>query len=287
MNRPVILVHGGAWTYQTGTHQAHVDGCRHAASAGWKVLESGGSALDAVEAAVRVMEDDVAFDAGRGSNFNLIGDIEMDAIIMDGKTLDFGAVAAVQRVRNPISLARQVMTQSPHSMFVGSGAIRFAQDIGFPMCDPDDLMGTYEPETPVFMPTDTVGAVALDADGNLAVATSTGGTAAKRPGRVGDSPIIGSGAYADNASAAASATGWGEKLMRIVTSKTACDYVTQGKSAQQAAEQVIAYLADRVGGYGGIIMIDHTGRVGISHNTQDMAYAYVTSEGLVSGERID
>ncbi len=285
MNRPVILVHGGAWTYQTGTHQAHVDGCRQAALAGWQVLESGGSALDAVEAAVRVMEDDVAFDAGRGSNFNQIGDIEMDAIIMDGKSLDFGAVAAVQCVRNPISLARQVLTRSQHSLFVGSGATRFAQDIGFPMCDPDDLMGTFEPESPVFMPTDTVGAVALDYDGNLAVATSTGGTAGKRPGRVGDSPIIGSGAYADNASAAASATGWGEKLMRIVTSKTACDYVAQGKSAQQAADQVIAYLADRVGGYGGIILIDYAGRVGISHNTQDMAYAYVTPEGLISGER--
>ena len=180
------------------------------------------------------------------------------------------------------------MTESPHSLFVGSGATRFAHEIGFPTCDPGDLMGTYEPQTPVFMPTDTVGAVAMDAGGNLAVATSTGGTAAKRPGRVGDSPIIGSGAYADNESAAASATGWGEKLMRIVTSKTACDYVAQGMSAQQAADQVIAYLGERVGGYGGIILIDHAGRVGVSHNTQDMAYAVVMPGGeVLAAERVE
>jgi beta-aspartyl-peptidase (threonine type) len=286
VNRPVIIVHGGAWTYQEGTHTAHVDGCRRAVTAGWQLLEKGASALDAVEAAVRVLEDDVAFDAGRGSHFNLDGDIEMDAIIMDGKTLDFGAVAAVQCVLHPISLARKVMTESPHSMFVGSGANRFAQEIGFPLCDPAELLGTYEPQPPVFMPADTVGAVSMDADGNLAVATSTGGTAMKRPGRVGDSPIIGSGAYADNNTAAASATGWGEKLMRIVTSKTACDYVGQDMSAQQAADKVIAYLGERVGGYGGIIIIDHQGRIGIAHNTDDMAFAYVLPGGeMVFAER--
>ena len=286
MNRPVIIVHGGAWTYQPGTHQAHVDGCRQAAMAGWQLLDNDLSALDAVEQAVRVLEDDVAFDAGRGSHFNLNGDIEMDAIIMDGRTLDFGAVAAVQRVQNPISLARKVMNSSPHSLFVGSGATEFAVKIGFPLCDPADLMGTYEPETPVFMPTDTVGAVALDNKGNLAVATSTGGTAAKKPGRVGDSPIIGSGAYADNFTAAASATGWGEKLMRIVTSKTACDYIAQALSPQQAVEKAIAYLSERVQGFGGLIMIDRYGGLGIAHNTDDMAYAYVQSNGqLFSGER--
>lgn len=286
MNRPVIIVHGGAWTYQHGTHQAHVDGCKLAALKGWSLLKQGASAMDAVEAAVQVMENDVTFDAGRGSHYNLNGDIEMDAIVMDGKTLDFGAVAAVQRVMNPVSLARRVMEDSPHSLFVGEGATLFARSINYPECDPAKLMGTYEPHVPVFMPTDTVGAVALDLAGDLAVATSTGGTAAKRPGRVGDSPIIGSGAYADNETAAASATGWGEKLMRIVTSKTACDLVGQGLSAQQAVDKVIAYLHSRVGGYGGVIMIDRFGRIGLAHNTDDMAHAYIQSDGkLVFGER--
>jgi beta-aspartyl-peptidase (threonine type) len=288
VKRPVIVVHGGAWTYQAGTHQAHVAGCQRAAKEGWGLLENGGSALNAVEQAVRVMEDDPAFDAGRGSHFNQNGDIEMDAIIMDGATLDFGAVAAVQRVLNPISLARKVMLDSPHNIFVGSGATAFAEEMGIPLCDPNELLGTYEPETPVFMPTDTVGAVAMDMDGNLAVATSTGGTAAKKPGRVGDSPIIGSGAYADNLTAAASATGWGEKLLRIVTSKTACEYTSHGLDAQQAADKVIAYLQERVQGYGGVIMIDNNGRIGIAHNTEDMAYAYVEGDGkIMSGERIE
>jgi beta-aspartyl-peptidase (threonine type) len=287
VNRLAIIVHGGAWTYQPGTHQAHVDGCENAAYVGWQLLEEGASALDAVEAAVRVLEDDVTFDAGRGSHFNLNGDIEMDAIIMDGSTLDFGAVAAVQYVRNPVSLARKVMSASPHSIFVGEGAVQFARETGYQLCDPADLMGTYEPHAPVFMPADTVGAVAMDLAGNLAVATSTGGTAAKKPGRVGDSPIIGSGAYADNFTAAASATGWGERLLRIVTCKTACDYVAQGMSAQQAADKVITYLQQRVGGYGGVILIDREGRVGIAHNTEDMAFAYVLPGGdIVSAERV-
>ena len=293
MYNPVIVVHGGAWFIPEAQRAAFIEGCRQAALAGWAYLTGGGSALDAVEAAVRVLEDDPTFNAGRGSHFNRSGDVETDAIMMDGATLNLGAVAAVQQVRNPVSLARLVLERSPHNFIVGAGAQRFAREMGVPFVEPATMLGTppivgwSPPADAVGADTegadtegadaDTVGAVALDVNGNLAVAASTGGTADKWPGRVGDSPLVGCGAYADNASGAAAATGHGEKLMRVVISKAACDLLAVGRPAQEVAGTVIRLLHARVGGYGGIILVNRYGDIGLAHNTPNMAYAYVTS----------
>lgn len=288
MQRPVIVVHGGAWFIPEGGRLAFIGGCRRAALAGWSRLDAGASALDAVEAAVRVLEDDPTFNAGRGSHFNRVGDVEMDAIVMDGRTLDLGAVAAVQRVLHPVSLARLVLERSEHNFIVGQGAQAFAREMGVSLCEPVALMGTsgIEGWSPLAA-ADTVGAVALDMAGNLAAADSTGGTAGKWPGRVGDSPLVGSGVYADNASGAAAATGHGEALMRIVISKTACDQIAAGQPAQGAANSVIRQLYERVGGYGGIILVDREGRIGLAHNTPNMAYAYVVpGQEVVGGAEI-
>ena len=288
MIHPVIVVHGGAWFIPETRREAFIDGCRQAAKAGWAHLIAGGSALDAVEAAVRVMEDDPTFNAGRGSHFNRSGDVETDAIIMDGATLNLGAVASVQGVQNPVNLARLVMERSSHNLIVGAGAQAFAREMGMSLVEPAAMMGT--PRIAGWSPpeeADTVGAVALDASGNLAVAASTGGTADKWPGRVGDSPLVGCGAYADNASGAASATGHGEKLMRIVISKTACDYLAAGRPAQEAADAAIRLLYGRVDGYGGIILVDRHGQIGLAHNTPNMAYAYILpGHDVVAGAEI-
>jgi beta-aspartyl-peptidase (threonine type) len=289
LNRPVIIVHGGAWYVPDNQRDAYIGGCRQAAAAGWDLLQAGAPALDAVEAAVRILEDDPTYDAGRGSYFNRDGQVELDAIMMDGRALDFGAVAAVQHVRHPISLARMVLERCEHSFVVGPGAEALAASWGVPRCDPADLLGVHDaggwsPPALPFGPGDTVGAAALDRDGNLVVGTSTGGTPDKWPGRVGDSPLVGCGAYADNLIGAAAATGSGEALMRIVTSKAAVDLMGAGLAAQAAADAVIARLWDRVRGYGGVIMIDKRGSVGLAHNTPNLSFAYVTEEGgMVSG----
>lgn len=283
MSGCALVVHGGAWYVPPRLEAAFREGCRRAAEAGWDVLQRGGSALDAVETAVRLLEEDPTFNAGRGIYYNQVGELELDAIIMDGRTLRFGAVAAVQHVLHPISLARLVMERTPHHMLVGAGAERFAQAQGFPLCDAAELLGKVDDPhsdeywSPLEPPSgDTVGAVARDREGNVAVATSTGGTPNKLPGRVGDSPLVGCGAYADNACGAAGTTGWGEPLMRIVASKTACDFLRQGMDAQEAAEALIELLYRRVGGYGGIIIVDRNGRIGMAHNTPHMAYACIS-----------
>jgi beta-aspartyl-peptidase (threonine type) len=294
---PTIVVHGGAGDIPEEAHQAHVEGCHRAADAGWAVLARGGAALEAVEAAVRVMEDDPTFDAGHGSFLNAAAQVELDAMIMDGRDLNFGAVAVVQRVRHPVTLARLVMTESEHAMLVGAGAEAFARTAGQPVCPPEELLAERELERwraaqadgdpcrrePFgSAPSDTVGAVALDVDGNLAAATSTGGTFNKLPGRVGDSPLVGCGAYADNRTGAVSATGRGEALMRVVISKTACDFIARGMTAQEAADAAIALLAERTTGDGGLIVLDRLGRVGIAHNTPYIAYATIAAGGEVT-----
>lgn len=269
------------------------DDCRSAAQAGQDLLLSGASAIDAVEAAVRVLEDAPILDAGRGSYLNRIGEIELDALIMDGATLQMGAVAAVQNILHPISLARRLMTDSDHNLIVGEGAEAFADEIGFPRCRFEDLLvadserrAPMEPalETEALSEGDTVGAVAMDVMGNLASATSTGGTRGKHAGRVGDSPLVGSGGYADNWSAAVSATGQGEALMRIVISKTVCDLVAGGLSAQSACDAAIRLLAERTQGHGGLIAVDARGRVGVAFNTEGMPYAYAAGRNpIISG----
>jgi len=243
-NNPILLVHGGAWAIPGNMVEAHLNGVRNAIAAGWRVLEKGGTALDAVEEAVVVMEDDETFDAGRGSFLNREGKVQLDALMMDGATLRAGGVGCVEHIANPIRAARKVLSESPHVYFVGEGAERFAQEQGLPLCENKELVIPREVERlrafqsnaskdnqDTFAPTishDTVGAVALDTSGNIAAATSTGGTLNKAPGRLGDSSLIGCGCYADNQSAAASTTGWGEPIMKLVLAKWATDRVASG-----------------------------------------------------------
>lgn len=278
--KPVILVHGGAGNDFDDRVAAFRAGVADAAEFGWSLLERSGSALDAVEAAVRAMEDDATFDAGRGSYLNAGGEVEMDAMIMEGARLGYGAVAGIQRVANPVSVARLVMERTPHALFVGAGAELFARSMSVPICPMGALVAaSSSPQVgPGIAPDgrDTVGAVALDANGLLAVAVSTGGTAGKLPGRVGDSPIVGCGAYADNGLGAAAATGHGEPLMRFVFSKSACDLMGQGLSPQQAAAEVLRRLETRLGPtQAGIILLSPEGEIGVAFNTHHMAHACI------------
>lgn len=291
-----IIVHGGAGGWKEGAKRMEpaLDACRQAAREGQRLLVAGASALDAVEAATRILEDCPTLDAGRGSYPTQSGTVEMDALIMDGETLNIGAVGAIERVRHPISLARRIMADCEHAFLVGHGAETFAEQIGFPRCDLEELLtgahllaadGTARPRSPK-KPDEqevmgTVGAVARDRHGNLAAAVSTGGTANKRSGRIGDSPLVGSGAYADNWSAAAVATGYGEALMKIVISRRVCELVGAGLAAQDACQAAIQILAQRVQGQGGIIAIDARGNVGHAFNTVAMPYAYAVGEGSV------
>ncbi len=302
--KPAIIVHGGAgaWNLTSDRLTEAIEACHAAAEAGQKVLLAGGSALDGVETAVNILEDAPMLDAGRGSYLNANGDVEMDALIMDGRDLNMGAVAAVSRVRYPISLARRVMTDSEHTFIVSAGADAFADSIGFPRCDVEELLvgteleryqalkarehyETVEIFTEPGSMGDTVGAVAIDQNGNVATATSTGGTRKKLPGRVGDSPLVGSGGYADNWTAAVSATGYGEALMKVLISKQVCDFVAAGLSAQSACEAAIRLLEERVDSKGGVIAVDRTGKIGFSFNTDGMPYAFVVGDGEIINGR--
>ncbi len=295
-----IIVHGGAgaWNLETEGIEEASKVCVQAAAQGQAVLLRGGSALDAVEEAILILEDSPVLDAGRGSYLNIAGEVEMDALIMDGRTLDLGAVAAVQRVKNPISLARRVMADTEHNFLVGRGAEVFADAIGFPRCREEDLLvgdelarylklrqqeeyKTVEIFSEPGSMGDTVGAVAMDAEGNLAAGTSTGGTRKKMVGRVGDSPLVGSGGYADNLTAAVSATGYGEALMKVLISKQVSDFVKEGMSAQAACEAAIKLLEERVNGLGGLIAIDAQGRPGMAFNTTAMPHAWA-----IGGEEV-
>jgi beta-aspartyl-peptidase (threonine type) len=313
-----MLVHGGAWAIPDDAAEAHLWGVRNALEAGYKILTLGGSALDAVEAAVTVMEDDPTFDAGRGSFLTSDGRVQLDALLMDGGRMKAGGVACVERLRNPIQAARLVLEQSPHVYFVGSGAEEFAQSHGMPLIDNAELVLDRErerlknaqerqaagladatfsgleddkgPETAIprviDFSHDTVGAVALDAHGNLAAGTSTGGTLNKTPGRVGDSSLIGCGCYADNMSAAVSLTGWGEPIMKLVLGKWATDRVAAGSAPEFSAREAITYLHNRLGGHGGIILLGPDGRFGMAHNTPAMAWGLATENGLETGLNI-
>lgn len=291
--KPSLIVHGGAWSIPKEAEADCLGGCRRALEAGWKILAAGGPALDAVEAAIIVLEDEPVFDAGIGSHLNRDGVVQLDAIVMEGKTLKAGAVAAVERVRNPIRLARKVMEQSEHMMLAGPGAELFAQEHGMALCAPKDLV--LERERQAWLQCagseghktghhfgehhGTVGAVALDAYGNLIAGTSTGGTCCKLPGRVGDSPLIGCGCYADVESGGVSCTGWGEAIMRVVMAKTAADLLRAGKSAKDAGDAAVKLLADRGKGTGGVILLDRQGTPGFAFNTSHLACGYVAPDG--------
>lgn len=286
-----LIVHGGAGDIAEADIEPHRRGVEIASRRGWQALLDGASALDAVEQTIMLLEDDPAFDAGYGSVLTRDGQVEMDASIMDGATLDAGAVAGIQNVKNPIRLARRVL-ESEHTFLIGEGAERFAAEKGISLVPNRELISPAQlarwhellnnppapPEAKYVGPHGTVGCVAVDHNGNVAAGTSTGGTRFKRAGRVGDSPLIGCGVYADNQLGGASATGWGEYITRVVLSKYAVDALAGGQDPQQAATAAIEYLARRVGGQGGIIIADTSGRLGFAFNTPRMARGIIRLE---------
>ncbi len=304
--QPFLLLHGGAWAIPDAMRAAHEAGIRRALDYGYSLLEGGATAIEAATAAISILEDDETFDAGRGAFLTRDGRVQLDALLMDGGTLRAGGVACVERLRNPIQAARLVLERSPHVYFVGAGAEEFAAAHGMPLIENRELVIPRElenlraaqakeraglPDTSFsgsvgFESHDTVGAVALDLHGNLAAGTSTGGTLNKAPGRVGDSSLIGCGCYADNESAAASLTGWGEPIMKLVLGKWAVDRVAAGATPQEAAGDAIQYLSNRLGGFGGIILMDRRGRVGLAHNTPSMAWGLAAPDGLRAGLQV-
>jgi len=295
--RAVIAIHGGAGFWPSRKHRLALDGVEEAAMRGYSVLAKDGTALKAVEEATISMEDSPVFNAGVGSNLNLKGEAEMDASIMDGRTLGAGAVALVKSFKNPVSLARLVMEETDHVFLAGIGAERLGELYALRRANPvsgarledwkklrsrllsgktKNLPRTLKllrkhPEIGV----GTVGAIAIDKNGNVAAATSTGGTALKFPGRIGDTPLIGCGTYADNECGAASATGVGEGAIRLVLAKTACDLMSEGAVAQKAAEQVVKLENRRIGLPIGIITLDRRGNVGAAHSTPNMCWAFL------------
>ena len=299
---PKIIVHGGAWNIPSKNHQAHIDGCYQAIEAVAADLENGLNALDAVEKAVKVMEVDSTFNAGRGSYLNSVGEIELDAIICDGKTLNFGAVAAAQNILHPVSVAKILLKHPEHCFLVGEGIKQLLQEHHITEVHVEELLTEREliyyrkiKEDPKFRTRipfepstmDTVGAVAMDQKGDVAAATSTGGTPRKLPGRAGDSPVIGAGAYADNRTGAVSATGYGEAIMKVLLSKFVCDNLIN-MPPMEAARLGITILEKRVDGLGGVIGVNRRGEYAFFHNTPFMAFAFYQKDaGIISQIKID
>jgi beta-aspartyl-peptidase (threonine type) len=279
---PTIIVHGGAGANPADAGEFR-QGVRAAVLAGWRLLAAGGSALDAVEAAVRALEDDPRFNAGRGSVLNRDGAIEMDASIMEGDRLECGAVAALAGVANPITVARRVLESRRHVLLVGDGALAFARAAGIPECDPASLVTDRQRKRhaelarqPVSRSGGTVGAVALDRTGTIAAATSTGGTPGKLPGRVGDSALIGAGTYADSSLGGVSCTGDGEAIVRVVLAHRALAYLRDADEPDYAAKVAVDLLVDEGGGQGGLILVDWRGRTGFATSTRLMPVAIMS-----------
>ena len=335
-----VIVHGGAGAIPAERYPAAREGCRVAALAGWRALQQGGSALDAVQAAITALEDNPGFNAGTGGVLNASGQAELDAGLMDGAELAAGAVAGVQRIKNPIALARLVLA-SPHVLLMGEGAEQFAVASGMALCAPEELItaaqrarwqrgyalgddvtvggakgaGASAGPTAADMTLEvgavaheheeangrpgttrrkgandqplhadghkhgTVGAVAVDAHGNVAAGASTGGIGNKHPGRIGDTPIVGAGFCAENGLGGVSSTGRGEDFIRLLLARRALDYIAAGDSAQAAATKAVQLLSRRVSGSGGLILLDAAGRVGYARNTTAMAHAFMV-EGM-------
>jgi beta-aspartyl-peptidase (threonine type) len=301
--KPTIVVHGGAGSWQPERSQDGLRGVKEAAKTGFNILKNGGSAVDSVVEAVAVMEDKGAFNAGYGSSLTIEKKVEMEASIMDGRTLEAGATALLHDIRNPIRLARIVMEKTDHVFVVGDGAEKLAELYHFERRNPvtelrlryyeaqkkqllarkSELPKLYDlvKHHPELFSLDTVGAVAIDKDGSVAAATSTGGFSLKLPGRIGDSPLIGCGTYADNLSGACSATGVGEIAIRLVLAKTVCNYMESGKPAEEAVENAIKLVNKRISAsYNsmGLIVVDTQGRFGAAHNSPNMCWAYFTPD---------
>lgn len=309
----VLVIHGGAGTILKKNmtpekEAAYKASLKQALTTGYRILQSGGSSLDAVEATVKVLENDSLFNAGKGAVFTHEGRNELDAAIMNGKTRAAGAVAGVTTVKNPVSAARAVMEKSEHVMMVGPGAEKFAKEAGLEIVDPSyfrtesrwkDLQKALHEDSVAAAKSNaytnpgkfgiknkdykfgTVGAVALDQQGNLAAATSTGGMTDKKYGRIGDSPIIGAGTYANNQTAAISCTGWGEYYIRNVVAYDLSALIEyKGLSVQQAGNAVIKKVGD-MGGDGGLIALDKKGNMTMSFNTEGMYRGAITKDGKI------
>lgn len=306
-----FVIHGGAGVIKRGSlspekEKAYREKLAEVLMAGYKALQEGKSSLDAVEIAIRMMEDSPLFNAGKGAVFNADGKNELDASIMDGKTLAAGAVAGLHHVKNPITLARAVMEKSPHVMMIGDGAEKFAKEQNIELVDEkyfwtqdrwdalqkilnEEKEKAKQPEVKKVSQNSyaeepynkfgTVGVVALDKDGNLAAGTSTGGMTNKKYGRVGDAPIIGAGTYA-NGLCGVSATGWGEFFIRLSVARDICA-LTEYRllPVQQAADTVIQQKLQKMGGDGGVIAMDKFGNIGISFNSEGMYRGYIDSTG--------
>ncbi|MHA1247025.1 MAG: isoaspartyl peptidase/L-asparaginase family protein [Candidatus Thorarchaeota archaeon] len=273
---PAIVVHGGATEFEEEVHEAILKAVRLAARRGLCVMEKGGTALDAVETATWALEDAGLFTAGRGARPNTGGYTELDAMIMDGNRLESGAVMGVRGVTHPISLARYVLERTPNMQFVADGAYQLYQKM---------IEEGYREESeegvsllpPIARGCDTVGCVAVDVWGRIAGASSTSGWTGKLPGRVGDSPIIGAGVYA-NELAAASCTGRGEQILRITMARMAVHYVEEGMSVPEAAAAIMRVLRERTSGEAGLIMVNKDGEVGLGFDTKHMPVAVIVGD---------
>ncbi len=283
-----ILVHGGAGDVPEESRKGHAQGCRRAAEAGAETLRAGATALEAAEAAVRVLEDDPRFNAGTGACLTEDGAMELDASLMEGTTLRAGAVCALPPFKNPIAIARAVLDDGRHILYASAGAVRFAEEHGFRAVTDGSMITEAvrvrweelraKRASAQGFAGGTVGAVVRDARGAVAAATSTGGMFMKRAGRVGDSPILGAGTYADDAAGACSNTGHGESMMRLCLAKTAIEWMRTGMAAEDAARAAITLMQARTGGQGGIILVDARGTLGWARNTATMSWAACASD---------
>lgn len=291
-----LVIHGGAGTILKKNmtpekEAAYVSKLTEALETGYKILENGGKSVDAVEKVINIMEDSPLFNAGKGAVLTEKGEAELDASIMDGKTLMAGAVAGVKHVKNPISLARIVMEKSPHVLMISDGAEEFAKQNGVELVDNSYFIVKERYDQYLKMKErmekksnddkhGTVGCVALDKEGNLAAATSTGGMMMKKFGRIGDSPIIGAGTYASNNTCAVSGTGWGEYFIRLNVARDISDLMAyKNLSLKEASDEVIMKKLPQLGGDGGIIAIDKNGNIAMPFNTAGMYRGYHLSEG--------
>ncbi|XP_048701156.2 isoaspartyl peptidase/L-asparaginase isoform X1 [Caretta caretta] len=316
---PVLVVHGGAWAIPDEFAERSILGVKNAVKSGFAVLEMGGSSMKAVEIAVRALEDDTVFDAGHGAVLNADGYVELDAIIMNGKTLAAGAVSCIRNISNPVAFACSVLEKTPYVMLTGMGANQFAEKLGIPQVPVEELVTDhakaeweqyrkYKQTVKSLFNTelvhDTVGAVAIDCEGNMVCATSTGGITNKMVGRVGDTPVIGSGGYADNLVGAVSATGHGESIMKVTLARLILFHMEQGdpgsnfcpgagtcawvscilgKTPEEAADSSLHYMEKRVHGRGGVIIVSKTGEWTARFTTKRMAWAGIKEGVLMYG----
>ncbi len=284
-----VLVHGGAGDVPGESLPGHIEGAVAAVQRAVAVLEEGGSGVDAAQHAIEALEDDSRFNAGTGACLNAAGKLELDAAIMEGVDLRAGAVCALPAFRHPIAIARAVLDAKDHVLYAGAGASTFAERHGFRHADEQEMITDAARDRLARLRAGlvdanwaggTVGVVVRDASGTVVAATSTGGKVGKAPGRVGDSPILGAGTYADNAAGASSCTGDGEAFMRVCLAKTAIEWLRMGMHPDDAARGAIRYVLERAGGVGGMILIDRHGRLGWARSTRTMTWE-AASEGWV------